>query len=87
VNLSLHAVPKPGGILTRQRRFQAPTYVVAKRQESLELRGTGLAVSNVGFQPLPPAVMKLPIDVSAKARNDGGAFGSTEQEGFHWVFA
>jgi hypothetical protein len=61
--------------------------VVAQRQESLELRGTRLAVSNVGFQPLPSAVMKLPIDVHAKALNDGGAFGSTKQEGFHRVFA
>ena len=87
MNLSLHIAPKPGGILARQRHCQVPTYLLAKSQESLELRGTAWAVPNVGFQPLPSAVMKLPIDVSAKARNDGGAFGSTEQEGFHWVFA
>jgi hypothetical protein len=61
--------------------------VVAKRQESLELRRTALAISKMGLQLLLSVVMKLPIDVSAKARNDGGAFGSTEQEGFHWVFA
>jgi hypothetical protein len=41
----------------------------------------------MGLQLLLSAVMKLPIDVRAKALNDGGAIGSTEQEGFHWAFA